>query len=103
MHHLFTALTVTGALLLSTTAPAGDPAYLGHYESAPEDVNAIMQLTKDFRAALVAKNARQLSTLVFNSNILFASPPSAATVKQVHDTVDVNFDGVPAGGFWALR
>jgi hypothetical protein len=58
-----------------------------------------MQLTKDFRAAVTDKNVKQLSTLMFSSNILFASPASAATVKTINDKEDVNFDGVPSGGY----
>jgi hypothetical protein len=76
MNRLFKLPVLIGSLLLATTAEAADSAYIGHYQSTPADVAAIEQLTQDFRAALVAKNARQLSTLVFNSNILFASPAS---------------------------
>jgi hypothetical protein len=78
---------------------AADPAYIGRHQSTPEDVNAIMQLTKDFRAALVARNVRQMSTLMLNSNILFASPASPQTVKMINEKEDVNFDGLPNGGY----
>jgi hypothetical protein len=99
MNRLFTAAVLTGAPLLATVAAAADPAYIGHYQSTAEDVNAIKQLTQDFRAALVAKDVRQLSTLVVGENILFASPASPEKVKMVNDKQDVNFDGVPVGGF----
>ena len=99
MNRLINASALTVALLFSTAAFAQNPAYIGRHESSSEDVNAIMQLTKDFRAALMDKNVKQLSTLMFSSNILFASPASAATVKTINDKEDVNFDGVSSGGY----
>jgi hypothetical protein len=78
---------------------AENSVYIGRHQSSSEDVNAIMQLTKDFRAALMDKNAKQMSTLMFSSNILFASPASAATVKMINDKEDVNFDGVSNGAY----
>ena len=99
MNRLFSLALLSGVLLLSTGAAAADPAYIGRYQSTPEDVNAIMQLTHDFHDALVAKNVRQLSTLMFRSNILFVSPASAERVKMLNEQKDVNFDGVPAAGF----
>jgi hypothetical protein len=97
MNRLINASALTVALLFSTSAFAEDPAYIGRHQSTSEVVNAIMQLTKDFRAALIDKNVKQMSTLMFSSNILFASPASAATVKMINDKEDVNFDGVPSG------
>jgi hypothetical protein len=76
MNRLFELPVLIGTLLWATATAAADPAYIGRYQSTPEDVAAIRQLTQDFRDALVAKNARRLSTLVFNSNIMFASPAS---------------------------
>jgi len=99
MNRLINASGLTVTLLFSTAAFAEDPVYIGRHQSSSEDVNAIMQLTKDFRAALIDKNVKQLSTLMFSSNILFASPASAATVKMINDKEDVNFDGVPSGGY----
>jgi hypothetical protein len=96
MNRLINASALTVALLFSTSAFAEDPAYIGRHQSTSEVVNAIMQLTKDFRAALIDKNVKQMSTLMFSSNILFASPASAA-VKMINDKEDVNFDGVPSG------
>jgi hypothetical protein len=58
-----------------------------------------MQLTKDFRAALIDRNVKQMATLMFSSDVPFASPASAATVKMINDKEDVNFDGVPSGGY----
>jgi hypothetical protein len=99
MNRLIAASVLTVALLFSIAAFAEIPVYVGRHQSSPEDVNAIMQLTKDFRAAVTDKNVKQLSTLMFSSNILFASPASAATVKTINDKEDVNFDGVPSGGY----
>jgi hypothetical protein len=99
MSHLFKLPVLIGTLLLATTAEAADPAYIGRYQSTPADIAAIKQLTLDFHDALVAKNAPQLSTLVLNSNSLFASPASPAKVKVSNDKQDVNFDGVVPGGF----
>jgi len=99
MNRLINASALTVALLFSTAAFAEDPVYIGRHQSSSEDVNAIMQLTKDFRTALIDKNVKQMSTLMFSSDILFASPASAATVKMINDKEDVNFDGVPSGGY----
>ena len=93
MSRLINASALTVALLFSTAAFAEDPVYIGRHQSSSEDVNAIMQLTKDFRAALIDKSVNQMSTLIFSSDILFASPASAATVKMINDKEDVNFDG----------
>ena len=91
MNRLINASALTVALLFSSAAFAESPVYIGRHQSSSEDVNAIMQLTKDFRAALMDKNVKQMSTLMFGSNILFASPASAATVKMINDKEDVNF------------
>jgi hypothetical protein len=99
MNGLINASALTAALLFSTAAFAEDPIYIGRHQSSSEDVNAIMQLTKDFRTALIDKNVKQMSTLMFSSDILFASPASAATVQMINDKEDVNFDGVPRGGY----
>jgi hypothetical protein len=99
MNRLISASALTVALLFATAAFAENPVYIGRHQSNPEDVNAIMQLTKDFRAALMNKNVKQMSTLMFSANILFASSASAATVKMINDKEDVNFDGVPSGGY----
>jgi hypothetical protein len=99
MNRLISASALTVALLFAIAAFAENPVYIGRHQSNPEDVNAIMQLTKDFRAALMNKNVKQMSTLMFSANILFASPASAATVKMIKDKEDVNFDGVPSGGY----
>jgi hypothetical protein len=40
-----------------------------------------------------------MSTLMLNSNILFASPASPQTVKMINEKEDVNFDGLPNGGY----
>ena len=103
MNYLKQTWTCAAALLVSTTVAADEtPAYISRYETTPQDVNAIMQLTEDFRTALAAKDAKKMSTLMLNSDILMASPLSPEIVKQIHDTRDVNFDGVFNGGFHQL-
>jgi Tol biopolymer transport system component len=49
MNRLINASALTVALLFSTAAFAGDPVYIGRHQSSSEDVNAIMQLTKEPR------------------------------------------------------
>ena len=90
---------LAAALLPFSPAFAEDPAYIGRHESTPQDMSAIMQLTKDFRSALTEKNTKKLSTLMLNSNILFSSPPPPDAVKKINDTQDTNFDGVVSGGY----
>lgn len=103
MNYLKQACTWAAALLMCTTVTAVEsPAYLSRYETTPQDVNAIMQLTEDFRAALAAKDAKKMSTLMLNSDILMASPLGPEAVKKIQDTRDVNFDGVFNGGFHQL-
>lgn len=103
MNCLKRTCTWAAALLMSTTMAAGkSPAYLTRYETTPQDVNAIKQLTEDFRAALAAKDVKKMSTLMLNSDILMASPVKPEIVKMINDTRDVNFDGVYNGGFHQL-
>jgi SnoaL-like domain len=100
MNRLKQACTWAAALLTCTTVAAADsPAYLSRYETSPQDISAIMQLTEDFRTALAAKDVKKLSTFMLNSDILMASPLDPETVKMINDTRDVNFDGVAHGGF----
>ncbi|MBV8665385.1 MAG: hypothetical protein JO269_02775 [Burkholderiaceae bacterium] len=99
----FSFVTLFAALLAAAlacgAAHAEDAPYASRAESTPEDTAAIMQLTKDFSAAIVGKNPRQLSSLLVNSGILFTSPMPADGIKMVQEKYDVNFNGVAAGGF----
>jgi hypothetical protein len=99
MNRLINASALTVALLFSTAALTETPVYIGRHQSSPEGVNAIMQVTKDVRAALINKNVKQMSALMFSSNIFFASAASAATVTMINGKEDVIFDGVSGGGY----
>ena len=83
---------------LAITASAQVPGHIGRYESSPNDTEAILQVTKDFQAALVGKDAKNLSALLLNSSILFSSPASPASVRKRREEGKAAFDGVdPAG------
>jgi SnoaL-like domain len=87
------------AAVTTTAAAEEEKAYVSRAESTPEDSAAIMQLTKDFSAAVINKNPRQLSALLVNSDILFTSPMPAEDIKMVNERYDVNFNGIGSGGF----
>ena len=74
MSKLKAAILMSASMLLSITTQAQVPNYIDRHESATEDTNAIMQVTRDFQSAIINKNPKQLSALLLNSNILFASP-----------------------------
>lgn len=82
-------------------APAASskvPAYLGQHQSNAADLEAIMQVTRDFQAALISKDTKKLSSLLLNNKILFASPASPEHVKTGREKFDVHFDGIETGG-----
>ena len=89
---------MSASILLSITTQAQAPNYIGRHETSTEDIAAIMQVTKDFQSAIIDKNPKQLSTLLLHSNILFASPIPPQGIKNAHEKVDVNFDGVRTSG-----
>ena len=82
----------------ATTVNAQTPSHIGQYESSSKDTDAILQVTKDFRAALTSKDGKKLSALLLNSKILFSSPASPMRAKKQKEEVDVNFDGIDAAG-----
>lgn len=97
MGFLHKPLAVLGAAL-AITASAQVPSHVGRYESSPGDNEAILQVTKDFQAALVSKDAKKLSALLLNPNVLFSSPASPASVRKRREEGNPAFDGVdPAG------
>jgi hypothetical protein len=99
MRHLLHA-TLLGAVLLCTNAIGADaPAHIGRHSSTPEDSAAIHQVITEFQAAIKTKNPKLLSTLVLNSNILFASPAAPDEVRKVRESRDVSFDGIRTGGY----
>ena len=82
------------AMLTASAAFAQTPAYIGRHESTPEDLKAITKVTDDFQEALIKKDIKLLSSLMYNSNILFSAPADDGFVKQMREKTDVNFDGV---------
>lgn len=91
---------VASAALCGTALPAAaqEASYVGRHESTAEDLKAIKQLTDEFRAALIGKDARRLSALLLNPDILFASPVAPEAVRKARETIDVNFSGIRSGG-----
>lgn len=88
-------LTFVAALAASAALHAQPPAPA----STPEDIKAITKVTEEFQAAVITKDAKRLSTLVLNPNILFTSPASEAFVQKSRETVDVNDDGMDLAGY----
>jgi hypothetical protein len=95
---LFKASTCGMAFLCAAIAHAEVPAYVGQHSSTPEDIAAITKVTEEFKSALINKNAKQLSSLMLNSGILFSSAPSPEQIRGMHEKYDVNFDGIFSGG-----
>lgn len=82
---------------ISLNASAQAPKYLGRYESTSADLQAIEMVTKDFQAALVAKDPRKLSTLFLNQSILFSTPASPSEVQKRRQERNVHSDGIGSG------
>lgn len=95
----FRAAFLAAALMCSPVFAADLPSHVGRYESTPEDIAAINKVVQDFQAALKSKDIKLLSSLMFNSNVFWASPASPAVVAKVRENVDVNFDGLSPYGY----
>lgn len=93
------AALFSAALICSPVFAADVPSHVGRYESTPEDIAAITKVTQDFQAALKAKDVKLLSSLMLNSNVLWASPASPQGIAKVRETIDVNFDGLSPMGY----
>ena len=78
--------------------PVALPAHVGRRHSTPADLQAIQQVTDDFRTALRQHDARGLSALLLNNRILFSSPASPQRVRQTRAEVDLQADGVAGYG-----
>lgn len=98
----FIQTTLVACTLLAGSTHAEPGSHIGRRDSTPEDIAAITRVTQDFRTALSSKNAKLLSSLVLNGNILFDSPASPTRIKNVNDKLDVNFDGVQSGGYYGF-
>ena len=91
-----------GAVPVQAQVGAQGGAHIGRHVTTPEDIAAITQVTADFQKALINKDEKGLSALMFNSAILFATPVGDATLKRMRTEKDVNFDGVSVGGYPAF-
>ena len=78
---------------------AAQPRHRGSRETSKLEVKAIEKVVQDFQLALRTKNTVLLSSLMLDSNIVFASPVPPDPTRKARDTVDVNFTGLPSGGF----
>lgn len=95
LKHILLAVCLAASI---SSVHAQVPGYLGRYEGNQQDTDAILQVTKDFQAALLGKDAKKLSGLFLHPNILFTSPASPARVKQRRQAGDASFDGINAAG-----
>ena len=89
-------LSLALVLLVAIAEPslAQIPSYVGKRASNAADLQAIEQVTVDFRTALKSKDAHLLSSLLLSDKILFSSPRSPANVRKQRET-NVHADGVP--------
>lgn len=99
MSRLLRAAFLGAALLCANALATESAVHAARVESTPEDIAAIRQVTVDFQEALKTRDIKRLSSLMLNSNILFASPAPPEGARKVRATIDVNFDGVTPGGY----
>ena len=101
MRRIVTGLALASALAYSVAAMAADspPAYIGTHTSTQQDTAAINKVIEDFGAAIKSRDSKLLSTLVLHSNILFDAPMAPDGIAMMRNKVDVNFDGIRAGGY----
>jgi ketosteroid isomerase-like protein len=85
-------------LALSLASVAQVTKQVGRYDTSPADVQAIERVTEDFRAAVIAKDAKRLSGLLINSYILFTSPSSPAWVRKRRQETNIHSDGIGSNG-----
>lgn len=93
---LFVALCA-GVAAVATGAEV--PAYIGKHVASAADTAAINAVVNQFQTAIKSHDAKLLSSLVLNSNILFDAPAPPAAIAVVRGRVDVTYDGLRAGGF----
>lgn len=99
MPRLFAFLALFAALSAPLHAAETSAKHAARRISNPADIAAIEQVAKDFQAALAAKDAKRLSTLMHNGDILFTSPPAPEHVQRIRDKMDVNFSGMAPFGY----
>jgi ketosteroid isomerase-like protein len=86
-------------LLVALSAGAQVPAYSRPRVTTSADVEAILQVTVDFRSALSRKDVSRLSNLLLDRGILFASPPSPGAARARRESGELRFTGAEPGGF----
>ena len=98
---MFVRQVVVGLLLLSAalSASAQEMAYSKPPVASAGDLEAIKQMTVDFRAALIRKDVASLSNLVLNETILFTSPPSPTSARAKREQGRPGYTGAKPGGF----
>lgn len=79
-----------------------EPGVASRRQTSIDDQKAIEKVVRDFQLALKSKNTRLLSSLMLSSSILFVSPYAPERARQARESVDVNFTGLPPGGFFAF-
>lgn len=94
----FIAFILAAAAVATPSACAQAPNHIGRYESSPADTAAILQVTQDFQAAIIAKDGPKLSALLLNPKILFSTPASPAWVKKRREEGHPQSDGVGTNG-----
>lgn len=88
------------ALFSAGVASAADvPAYIGRRVSTPEDTQAIRKVIDDFQTAIRTKDVALLTSLVVGENLLWASPPPPAVIKELRGKLGADFNGLREGAF----
>ena len=84
---------VLAALACSWAVPA-----VALYDSNPADEQAILQVTREFQAALIARDGARLTALLLHPKILFSSPAAPARVQQRRAQGEAAYDGIDPNG-----
>ena len=89
-------------MLVACGVHAEDAIYRVSPATTPEDVQAIRQVTVDFRAALALKDVARLAALLLDPHVLFASPPGPGAARVRREKGNTDFTGTEPGGFAAF-
>jgi SnoaL-like domain len=96
--HHFIALILAAAAVAAASASAQTSSHIGRYASSPVDTAAILQVTQDFQAAIIAKDGSKLADLLLHPKILFSTPASPSWVKKRWEEGNRQSDGVGTNG-----
>lgn len=99
MRQVLILVTLGAAAVITPGVGVTDPPHSGYRETSREEVRGIERVVRDFQVAIRTKNTKLLSSLLLDSNIVFASPVPPDRAQKARETVDVNFTGLPSGGF----